>query len=645
MNAPPMTVPAPANSILIVEDEAVVACDLQEELQALGYVVVGIADNAVDALTLAHSQRPRLVLMDIMLKGDVDGIQVAARLRHELSIPVIFLTSFSDAETVGRAALEGAYGYLTKPFQIKELRAGIEIALWKSHMERQLRDSDRWFALTLRCVQDGVVSVGADRTVRFMNVAAEHLLGWTSDEAAGHPVAEVVRFDETGVSLPDAIDDALRLGRVTGIRHSRVLLNRRSGRRTVDESTGPVHDETGLFIGSVIVLRDVSDRLRQEALLRRSDERFRNAFEHAPLGMALVALDGKFLQVNKAMCQLLHRPSSQLLDTHQQALTHAADSAHESARLADLLHSGEALTQFEKRYMRGGGAEPVWVLVNASLIALDGDASCLLYQVHDLSAQKQAAEHLAELAAERVRRETSELAGKTRSAFLSRVSHEMRTPLNAVLGFSELLQIQHTTGQPISSGYSKHILDAGKHLLALVDDVLDLQRASDGMLKLSMDCVALDEVMPSVLGLLTPMAEARDVRMSCRVAAGLCIHADATRIRQILLNLGSNAVKYNVHGGSVVFSAALNPAGRVTLLVEDSGIGMSAEQLTHLYEPFNRLGRESLKVQGVGLGLVITHKLVEQMGGTMRVESQAGTGSAVHLEFPAWPEDRHTRSP
>ena len=636
MNSPQMTVPAPFNSILIVEDEAVVALDLQDELEALGYVVVGVADNADDALNLAHAQRPRLVLMDIMLKGDVDGIQAAARLRQELGIPVIFLTSFSDVATVGRAAREGAYGYLTKPFQIKELRAGIEIALWKARMERQLRDSDRWFASTLRCVNDGVVSLEAGRTVRFMNTAAEHLLGWTSDEAAGHPVGDVVRFDETGTCLPDAMDDALRLGRVTGIRHSRMLLNRQGGKRPVDESTGPVLDETGQVIGSVIVLRDATDRLRQEMLLRRSDDRFRNAFEHAPLGMALVALDGKFLQVNDALCRLLDCTPGYLLEHDQQSLTHPADSAHESARLAELLHSGEALTQFEKRYLRGADAQAVWVLVNASLIALDGKESCLLYQVHDLTAQKLAAAQLAELATERVKRETSELAGKTRSEFLSRVSHEMRTPLNAVLGFSELLQIQHATGQPISSGYSKHILDAGKHLLALVDDVLDLQRVSDGMLKLSMDAVALDEVMPSVVGLLTPMAETRDVRLSCHVSAGLCIHADSTRVRQILLNLGSNAIKYNVHGGKVVFSATLNPDGRVTLIIEDSGIGMSPEQLAHLYEPFNRLGRESMKVQGVGLGLVITQKLVEQMGGTMQVISQAGSGSAVHLEFSAW---------
>ena len=133
---------------------------------------------------------------------------------------------------------------------------------------------------------------------------------------------------------------------------------------------------------------------------------------------------------------------------------------------------------------------------------------------------------------------------------------------------------------------------ADKPLLARVGDVPDLQRVSDGTLKLSMDRVALDDVLPSVSGLLTPMAQARDVRLSCRVPSGLCIHADATRTRRILLNLRSDAIKYNVNRGSAVCAALLNP---------DGGIGMSLEQLTPLYEPFNRLGRESLKVGFSGL--------------------------------------------
>ena len=217
---------------------------------------------------------------------------------------------------------------------------------------------------------------------------------------------------------------------------------------------------------------------------------------------------------------------------------------------------------------------------------------------------------------------------------MSRVSHEMRTPLNAVLGFAQLLRMQHETGQPVSSEYTGHILNAGQHLLALVDDVLGLQRAADGSLSLQISSVELDAFLTETIGLMEPAADDRAVQLTRSPPGGLSVRADPTRLRQIILNLGSNAIKYNSRGGSVFFDTRATDSGMVEISIRDRGIGMTGEQLQHLYEPFNRLGREALAVPGVGLGMVITRTLVDRMSGTMVVESEVDAGTCVTIGLP-----------
>lgn len=622
---------AVASSILIVEDESVVALDLRLQLEEWGYDVVGIADTGLQALEMAREHRPSLTLMDIVLKGDRDGVSTAQDMQGELGLPVVFLTSFSDLETVRRAAQAAAYGYVTKPFQRNELRAGIEVALWKSQMERRLRESERWFASTLNCVHDGVIAVDAQGAVRLINPAAERLLGWSNDQAIGRPIDEVVVFDDE--DRISAVHLALAESRVIGVRHGRRLKMGQVAGLPVDESAGPIADQRSA-LGAVLVLRDASERLRSEALLRASHERFRSAFEHAPLGMAVVSQDGHFLQVNDALCRLLGREPDWLLRQSQTQMTVPADRRHEEERLRELQDSGRQVTQFEKRYVRPFLAEEVWVLVHVSRLDQDGGAGSYLYQVHDLTAQREAAAQLAELAAERMRREASEMAGRSRQEFLSRMSHEMRTPLNAVLGFAQLLKAYQDGGRPVPTGYPEHILDAGRHLLALVDDVLDLQRAADGALRLQIEALPLDALVASTLDLLLPLSEPRGITVVREIEPGLVVRGDQTRVRQVLLNVGSNAVKYNAQGGTITVRASRVDTGGVRVSIRDTGIGMSQAQLEHLFEPFNRLGRESLRVPGVGLGLVISRNLMTAMEGRLVVTSSEGAGTLVTLEFP-----------
>jgi signal transduction histidine kinase len=282
-----------------------------------------------------------------------------------------------------------------------------------------------------------------------------------------------------------------------------------------------------------------------------------------------------------------------------------------------------------------GGGPPVPTLVSVSLMREGDRPTCHLYQVHDLTEQRQAAARLAELAEERMRREASEMANQSKGEFLSRASHEMRTPLNAVIGFAQLLEQQHGLDPAKSTAYAKHIRTAGEHLLHLVTDILDLNRATRGGLSLTPQSVDLYAAIDEAVQLLAPLSTAHGIELRVSAPADLVVLADSMRLRQILLNIGSNAIKYNRQGGEVRFEAKRLPDGRVRLTIEDTGIGMTREQMERLYHPFDRLGQERSKIPGVGLGLVIAKGLVAEMSGQLEITSQPRQGTSVTIDLPA----------
>ena len=374
-------------SILIVEDEQIVALDLQEELEAMGYRVVGTAAAGAEAVDIAREQRPDVVLMDVVLRGSVDGIQASEQISRTLKIPVIFLTAYSDDATVGRAARTAPYGFVTKPYQSRDLRAVLEVALYKAGLERQLNESERWFSSTLRCVGDAVIATDPRGIVTFLNPVAELITGWSLHEATGHPIEDVMRLatakDRTPVASP--VRQALNENRTVDLEYGTLLLNRDGTSTPIDDSAAPIRAEDGSLLGAVVVMRDVTQRQAQEALLRKSEERFRNVFELGAIGMALIALDGRFLQVNDAFCALLGFPRDQMLRWSHNDLTLDGDLAQERSQLYQLLSGSTPAVQFEKRYLRGDSPEPCSVVASVSLLRQDGEPVCYAYQVHDLT--------------------------------------------------------------------------------------------------------------------------------------------------------------------------------------------------------------------------------------------------------------------
>lgn len=246
---------------MIVEDEYIVAEDIKEIVRSLRYAVPAIASSGEEAMQKTAEVQPDLVLMDIRLRGEIDGIETAAAIWDRFHIPIIYLTAYADDNTIQRAKIGEPFGYILKPFEERMLHSTIEMALYKHKMEKQLRESKEWHAAALRCIGDAVIATDREGHVTFMNPMAETLTGWRQEEALGRDVAEV---SEIISLIGNPVAQALRKGEIVNLPDGALLIAKDGTEIPIDDSAAPIMSDNGNVAGAILVFHDATVRKRAE---------------------------------------------------------------------------------------------------------------------------------------------------------------------------------------------------------------------------------------------------------------------------------------------------------------------------------------------------------------------------------------------
>ncbi|SFD21551.1 PAS domain-containing sensor histidine kinase [Collimonas sp. OK412] len=498
------------------------------------------------------------------------------------------------------------------------------------------------------------IATDAQGVIQIFNVGAERMLGYKAEDVvdkitpAGISDAQelIARAASLSLELDTKITpgfEALVFKASRGIEdiYELTYIRKDGSRFPAMVSVTALRDAQDKVIGYLLIGTDNTARKRVEAEQALLDQRLRDQQFYTRSLIesnidALMTTDprGIISDVNQQMEALTGCTRDELIGAPFK--NYFTDPERAEAAITRVLREGK-VTNYELTAHASDGTETV-VSYNATTFHnRDNQLQGVFAAARDVTDRKQFEHKLQENNIELENaKAAAEKANLAKSDFLSSMSHELRTPLNAVLGFAQLMASDTPPPSSAQKLSIDQILQAGWYLLRLINEILDLAMIESGKVTLSQESMSLTEAIQDCQAMIEPQAQKRGVQLTFPVLDDLFyVHADRTRVKQVMVNLLSNAIKYNRVGGTVVVKCAMHGSDRVRVSVTDTGAGLTPEQLAQLFQPFNRLGQESSIEEGTGIGLVVTKQLVELMGGVIGVESSVGSGSVFWVELPA----------
>jgi len=490
------------------------------------------------------------------------------------------------------------------------------------------------FAVTLNSIGDAVIATDAEARVTLLNPLAERLTGWTQAQASGRPVNEIFHIVNKETRQPSTIPvmETLAKGTIQGLANHTVLIAADGSECDIADSCAPIRGRDGQVVGAVLVFRDVTEDYAVQQALRDQQFYTRSLIESNIDALITTDPSGIITDVNQQMVALTGCTRDELIGTAFK--NYFTNPKRAEAGIEQVLNE-KKISDYELTARHKHGGETAVSYNAATFYDANGKLQGVFAAARDSTERKRLDRVLQDKNTElESARFVADKANLAKSEFLSSMSHELRSPLNAILGFAQLLE----TGSPLPTPGQKasidQILQGGWYLLELINEILDLALIESGKLSLSLEPMSLSEVLLNCQAMIEPQAQKSGIRMRFpKIEAATFIRADRTRVKQVLINLLSNAIKYNREHGSVEVTCRVLNAEHLRISVKDTGEGLSPEKLTQLFQPFNRLGQEAGAEEGTGIGLVVSKRLVELMGGKIGAISTVGTGSVFWIEL------------
>jgi PAS domain S-box-containing protein len=489
--------------------------------------------------------------------------------------------------------------------------------------------------------------------IQIFNVGAERMLGYAATDVMNKitpadisdPQEVIARAKVLSAELATSITpgfEALVFKASRGIEdiYELTYIRKDGSRFPAVVSVTALRDADNTIIGYLLIGTDNTARKQVEAEQKKLDQRLRDQQFYTRSLIesnvdALIATDpsGIITDVNKQMEALTGCTRDELIGAPFKNYFTDPDRAEAGIKL---VLREKKITDYELTARARDGKITIVSYNATTFYDRDRNLQGVIAAARDVTERNRLAQALEETNVQLERAKiAADKANLAKSEFLSSMSHELRSPMNAILGFAQLMESASPPPAPSQKSSIDQILQAGWYLLELINEILDLALIESGKLSLSLEPISLTDVLSDCQAMIEPQALRGDIHLSFPPAGAkhLCVRADRTRLKQVLVNLLSNAIKYNRTGGTVEVTSGITNAGRTRISCRDTGGGLSPEQVAQLFQPFNRLGQEGGATEGTGIGLVVSKRLVELMGGEIGAESAVGIGSVFWIEL------------
>ena len=618
--------------IFIVEDETIVTIDLKRNLEQLGHSVVAICTSGEEALQKADRLEFDILLMDVTLNGELDGFETARLVNEKIDVPIIFLTAYSYENNIEKLNNISSYGYLIKPFDYKDLRINIELAYKNWNSEKRVKEYKNILNTTINSLQDGVIRVDSNGIIIFANKSIAGILGTTSESLVGLPIESVYKtrrelmVDQLITSFEKDkekyLNESIKL-KVLDLENGHCL--------PIEEEQYETYDERGKTNGKVFLVRDLTERIKTNTEIMASRNFYMTILEDFPAMIWKMNEQGEYTYFNKTWLDFKGKGiDEELYQGWKKDIHHNDIDKFESEFANAVVKKSKLEAEFRMKDCMGAFR---WILCIASpLYNYENKFQGYIGVNFDISKRKSMELELLHS------KDKAEMASRAKSEFISNISHELRTPMNGIIGLIDII-MDMELDRDIKK-YMSLMNNSAFDLLKKINNLIDIAKLDIGKGDFFTEEFSLETLVANTCEKYNPDLKQKGIELICDVTDNVPqkVIGPKERLRQVLENLIENSMKFTNSGYIKVrlelVKISQENAGNFILSVEDTGIGIKDEKLSLIFDRFTQ-GDWSLtkKYEGAGMGLSIVKQIIEKMSGDIRVESKVNEGTKFIINF------------